>query len=490
MKKYTLLFLLLFPSSTYAQDAFTENDALKIAIKNNPAMNELRLSVTQAEKLFKSNQSLYPWVLNADGGFRFDEQPTADAIQTGTRRSTVFQGGVEILKQFTIGTRLSARLDINRSSSEIPLTLPGLGISEIREIGPNYGTALSFNVTQPLLRGFGSRLYEAPMVSAKQQISLAKLQLKRKAGDLVNDVLRAYWQWVRANWELESAAARVKRTAWLTETTDAQIQAGTLAKLEHDIVEQQSAVAEQALLSAELAVEDAADELRKWVADSEFKPKGMPSKIEIDAPLDLEKSIANAIASSPDMEVFDAEIAAAKLAKINSENEQKAKLDIIGSLSQSGLSDDVLKAFGQVGAVEFTSIFLGLSFSMPLDNGKAERQNEADEIRVNRGKLNKDGALLTLKTQIKKAHRLILVQKRRALLSEKEIGLAKKNLAAIQEKFAAGRASHLEVMQVEDNLLSAELRNRQTKIDLILAAIALRRLDGSLLDHYAIKISE
>ena len=51
MKKYTFLCLILFPALSYAQESdpsFSENDALKIAIKNNPAMNELRLSVTQA----------------------------------------------------------------------------------------------------------------------------------------------------------------------------------------------------------------------------------------------------------------------------------------------------------------------------------------------------------------------------------------------------------------------------------------------------------
>ncbi len=469
---------------------FSEIEALKMAIKNNPTMNELRLSITQAQKVYQSNQGLYPWMLNADGGFRFDEQPTADALQTGTRRSTIFQGGLEILKQFTIGTRLSARLDINRSSSEIPLTIPGLNLSEIRKIGPNYGTSLTLNVTQPLLRGFGSELYEAPMATAKQQISFAQLRLKQQANNLINDVLNSYWRWVRAKWELASAEARVKRTEWLTETTDAQIQSGTLAPIEHDIVDQQTAVAEQALLSAELAVEDAADELKKWVADDTFVLKELPATVNIEETLSLEKSIENAISSNPDIKVFNSEIASAKLAKINSENEKKPKLDFVGSLSQSGLSEDVLDSLSQVGAVEFTSLFLGLSFSVPLDNQKAERQIEADEIRVRRGSLNKDAAIINLKTQIKKAHRLILVQKRRATLSEKEIGLAKKNLEAIQEKFAAGRASHLEVMQVEDNLLDAELRNRQTKIDLVIASIAIRRLDGSLLDHYAITISE
>ncbi|GEM_PF-4380737 len=487
----TLLFILfLLPSTALAEEGtvFTEKEILIIAFKNNASFKEFKLGVKEAQELQKSNSGLYPWLLNADGGFRFDEQPTVDVIQSGTRKSTVFQGGVEIIKQFTIGTRLSARLDVNRSSAEIPFTLPGLNIDQIQKIGPNYGTSLSFNITQPILRGFGSQLYDIPLASARQKTSLAELQLNRQAADLVNNVLQAYWQWVRANWELESARARLKRTAWLTKTTDTQIQAGTLAELEHDIVEQQNAVAEQALLSAELAVEDAADEIKKWVADPDFSPKNIPKKVELGNMHSLEESIKNAIASSPELQLFDAEVDAAKLAQVASENDKKVKLDVIGSLTQSGLSEDVLDSLGQVGSLDFTSFFLGLSFSMPLDNSKANHQNESEKIKVIRAGLKKQAAELALKTQIKKAFRLIHIQTKRAHISEKEIVLAKKNLSAIQEKFSAGRASHLEVMQVEDNLLDAELRNRQTKIDLVLASIALRRLDGSLLDYYSIQI--
>lgn len=470
----------------------TPGKTLKTAIAESPRFTEAGLAVREAELDLEAQESLRPWTLGAEGGTRYDEQPQAGVIESGTRTTTSYNASIELLKQFVYGTSLSTRLDFTRVTSEIPFTVPDLGISEIRTIGPNYGGSMTVSVNQPLWRGFGRSLGELPYDAAKQQKTVAELQRMRTAHDLAAEVLDAYWNWVQAAFDAESQRDALERALMLRDATIAQIEAGQLAELERDIVGQRTAAARQGVVLAEAAQRDAYDSLIVAMGlDPSSAPRWSPPTDVpplADALPSTQQLVEQARDANPDVALLREDVKATELQLRQSENQTDPQLDATASLTQAGLSEQVFGPFEDIATLEFTSLFIGLVFRVPLDNGLAEKQLEADQVAVERSRLRKVEALRNIELGVRQARRALETQRERLDLSEEEVRLARKNLGAMQDKFDAGLASQLEVIQLEDDLQSAELRYTQARIDSLKAQVALQRITGRLLDAYGLEV--
>jgi outer membrane protein TolC len=470
----------------------TPQVTLETAIAENPRFAEAGLAVKEAELDLEAQESLRPWTLNSDGGFRRDEQPTVGIIENGTRISTSYNSNIELLKQFVYGTSLSTRLDFSRVTTEVPFTLPGTGTSQVQVIGPNYGAALTVSVNQPLWRGFGRELGELPFDAAKQQKTVAELQRQRAAHDLAAEVLDAYWTWVRAAFDAQSQRDALGRAESLRDATIAQIEAGQLAELERDIVGQRTAAAEQAVVLAEAAERDAYEGLVVVMGlDPDTAPQWSPPAdvppLTNDLPT-VEALVERARSANPDIALLTQDVLVTELQLRRAEDQTDPQLDATASISQAGLGETVGAPLADIATLEFTSLFIGLVLRVPLDNGLAEKQLEADEVAVERSKLRKAEAIRNIDLRVRQARRALETQRRRLELSREEVGLARKNLAAMQDKFDAGLASQLEVIQLEDDLQSAELRYTQARIDSLRAQVTLQRITGQLLEAYGLSL--
>lgn len=484
-----VLFLLVALSLPSASLALSPAQVLEEAAKQNPRFKEAGLQVQQSTKTLESQQNIRPWTLRADVGLSYDEQPSSGVIEDGTRKTTFGTAGVELLKQFVIGTQLSVRLDWNRSRAEIPFTVPDLNISELRIIGPNFGGNFSARVTQPLLKGFGSEVNELPEQAARIQLDAAELGMNRAAQDLVVDVLSAYWGYTRASMERDALQGSLDRTKAFGELTLAQIEAGQLAELERDIVGQRISQAEQALILAEAQVLDAWEGLEVAMGRS---PGDAPPEPQLgDSPAKnfaFEDVMEQAKASNPELALLKTELQSSELTLVRSRNQTRPQLDAIASLSQRSLSDEVVPSFTQIATLKYTSLFVGLNFIMPLDNTLNTAQLSADEIALQRAEWRYKDALLQIERQVRQALRLYESQKKRAELSAEEIALARKNLEATNLKYAGGLASYLEVMELERTLQDAEIRYAQTLLDVKVALLGVQRLTGELLSEWNVVI--
>ncbi len=473
--------------------ALTPQDAIQNAIQDNPRFAEVGLSVDEAAQQVRAQQSIRPFTLSATGGFNYDEQPSAGVIEDGVRTSTFLSLSATLAKQLVYGTQMSLQVDFNRSEAEIPFNVPQFNISETRTIGPNYANLLQFSITQPILRGFGRDLNDLPLAIAEQNQTVVELQRLRTAHDLTAEVLNAYWSWVRASKEVETVEASLERSRTIAELTIAQIEAGQLAELERDIINQRIAASEQTLLLAETAATDAWQNLQKVMGanygESIPEPPDMLPASTGPVPSN-DELLKTALETNPDIEILDQDIKANELQLRRSGNDIKPQLDAIGRISQASLAEDVPAAFEQVAGLDFTSVFVGLNFVMPLDNGLAENTHDANQIAVERAKIRKTQAVREVEQLVRQARRVLVTQRKRLELSTDEVDLARKNLQALQEKYSAGLATYFEVLEQETALGDAELRNAQSAVDVLQAEVSLRRLTGTLLDAYDVTIRD
>ena len=202
----------------------------------------------------------------------------------------------------------------------------------------------------------------------------------------------------------------------------------------------------------------------------------------------VESALQSARDISPEVALLEQQIESTELSIVRSKDQTLPQLDAVATISQFGLDENVGGALEQVFTLDFTSYFLGLSFAMPLDNGLARKTLEADRVAVQVAEARRDDTLREIELRVRQARRLLETQKRRLELSETEIGLARKNLQAIQAKFEAGLASYLEVLQLEEDLSGAEQRYNEARIDVITSRIALHRITGTLLDEWGVEL--
>jgi outer membrane protein TolC len=486
-----LLIALLVSGLAVGQE-LSPRDVVTSTLQSSPRMTELGLTVKEATLDARAQDSIRPWTLRASAGGQFDEQPSVDVIQSGVRKTTTYLSSVELLKQLVIGTAFTLRFDIARTVAEVPFTVDELNIREIRKIGPNWTASARLQATQPLLKGRSPRANDISATLAQKQVDITELQRRQVAISLMSEALDAYWRWVGAELTVAATSDSLARTKQLSDATVAQIEAGQLAELERDIVAQRMAAAEQTVVTAQSAAMDANENLRKVMGASLGDTKRHSPLVEVPADPpeipEVQVALDAAIRASPDVALLQEQVDAARLAIVRSEDQTRPQLDVVANVAQLGLAEDLGTAFEQVGTLDFTSLYLGLSFAMPLDNGLARRTLESDEVAVMVAQARRDEAMREIELRVRQARRLLQTQKRRLELSATEIELARKNLGAMQAKFEAGLASYLEVLQLEEDLSGAQQRFNEARIDALTARVALQRVTGTLLDDWGLEL--
>src|SRR5579863_9190282 len=143
---------------------------------------------------------------------------------------------------FSTGTQFQAGMTNNRTSTN-------LGFFNL--YNPYLQSALTLNITQPLLRGFGVLSNTRLIIEAKRTIKVGLSQLEQQVMATTTQVSNDYWELVyaRENVKVEEAALGVSQR--LYDENSRRLQIGTLSSL--DVLTAQSQVAsdKQALVQAQ-----------------------------------------------------------------------------------------------------------------------------------------------------------------------------------------------------------------------------------------------
>ena len=173
-------------------------------------------------------------------------------------------------------------------------------------INPSYFSSVHLNLTQPLLRGFGTKAVNAEAIKAGRIIRTAEASLRARAFQTVYDVEEAYWNLVRARENLkvqESSLASSREV--LTRNREA-VRLGTASGSEVLNAETEVARYEDAVLSAGRAVQRPEDHLRKLL---NLPAGGRETIVLLDPPtIEIRKILPEdilraALANRPEMDV-------------------------------------------------------------------------------------------------------------------------------------------------------------------------------------------
>jgi outer membrane protein TolC len=341
---------------------------------------------------------------------------------------------------------------------------------------------LNLTMTQPLLRGFGKTVNEAPVQAARLTYTKGEQALRQTLISKVTDTIGAYrglYQRQEAVRIQESALANLR---YQLQVTTALVNAGRKARADLVDIEQRLAESERQLISDrnQLLLANSTV-LRLMETPDTYLIRVTPESIEalIQAAiaraqtLDPDRLLQTAYQQRPDFLQARLDIDTERFNLISAQDRKRWGLD--------------LQSITSVGANSQTAARLVLSreFGNPTLETDVQRRQVGIEKNTNR----LEQLTLTIQSELTDQLKTIQALQQQIVAAQQASQLAQRQLAIAQTRFKRGQTTIFEVTQKEETFTDALNRELGTKLDFWVALAELDRILGTTLDTWGIALS-
>ncbi len=502
----------------------TLKQALYLAIRNNP---ELRAEMLQPEAALEA-------VRQANAAFdpRLDSKTSVGKTavpaisnfysvgqETFARKEWDWNFGVSKLLSTTNGT-LSIGLDNSRISSNARDWL----------VNPSYNPELVFSLSQPLLRNFGVDFATINVRLAQTGQLRAQYTFEQNLSDFVLQTATDYWNVVRAMENLQVNRGALELAQDTVNFDAAKLKMGMAARI--DVQESQSALEswKAALSSAANQLAAAQAVLRAQVM---LNPSGalVPELIEpVDAPgnqvnVNVEPTTALdlAMANRPELGALRESIREQMLHVRFAENQTLPQLTLgadfglsavsgtarctrfsstvnLGNCALPGATSPQLgtqlplggtyaDALSRLWSAGFYSYAIGLTLEIPLSNDYANSALAQAKIEANQARLRYRDQVSKIVVDVQSSLSALTTAADRARTTKAAADYARAALEAENARYRTGVADTHELLQYQQELISALAYQVQAEADFEIAKLALTHAEGTLLRSFQINFA-
>jgi len=383
-------------------------------------------------------------------------------------------------------------------------------------INPRYGSTLTFDLTQPLLKNFGFKVSRREIIVAKNSWEISENQFQQTLLDTIFNVETAYWILMYSIENLKVQRQSLQLARDLLEENQRKIEVGTMPPIEIYTAQSEVATREADILAAEAAVKNNEDRLKKIVNISaseygefvEIIPSDMPTleKREIT----LEEALATALENRPDLKVVRTDIKTKEFEAKYARNQLLPELNLRASYWSPGVSgtrilyqdDDPFTRIvvGTIpgGATEardealrfnYDNWSIGLTLNIPLNTILSRAEYAQAKISLEQALLNLKDQEQQVFLEITTAVRAVETNYQRVQAYKAARELARKKLEAEQEKFRVGKSTNFFLLQYQRDATDAQSAELKAMVDYILSVANLDRIMGTTFKTKNIKFS-
>ncbi|WKZ18445.1 MAG: TolC family protein [Candidatus Jettenia sp. CY-1] len=368
--------------------------------------------------------------------------------------------------------------------------------NRFRFLNPSVTNFLEARITQPLLKGAGWFYNRSLIYIARNNKKISLAQFKTTAIEVSNFIQEAYWNFVKALEDLKVAQKSLERAEDLLRKNQIQVEAGTLAPIE--IIDAEAGVASrvEAVISAENAIKDSEDELKRIMNLGNNEIISDATIIPIDEPsfepkkIELKDAIKIAMERRPELYELQLRVENAGMQTRRRKNELYPQLDFTGGVRYTGLGEDVSDANSSTVSEDFQGEFFGLSLSIPVGNRSARSEYNKSKIEKRQAHMNVKKKELDIVVEVREAVRDVITNRGRVNATRKARELAQERLESEEKKFSVGRTTSLEVLRAQEDLATAEGNAAKAIIDYEISLGNLEKAKGTILDAYNIMLEE
>lgn len=477
-------------------------DAIVLTLENN---SEVRVQETQVESSkFALLGAHVPFDPTITSSYNINDSLTAPvtALQgTGgvnvNFKSTTQFAQFNYAQTFESGTNVQAGVTSSNNFTNNSFYL----------FNPYITSALTFQVTQPLLRNGWLFANQAPLIIARRSLQQSRASF---AAEVSNNILQAvgqYWAVVEARGSLEVAKSSMDAAEATYKRDKRALELGALPPL--DIYRSESQVASRRVqvIQSEYALKQAEDALRLTIGadqdpyfqalDLELTERPEPEG-ELRT-IDAATALQQALSKRPEFDAANAALSNDETRIRLAHNHLLPQLDLQGTYGSNGVGGTQFSGTGQkttsssinqMFGFGFPTYIAQLSLTLPIRNTTAKtemgnalvsRRNDLYSERQVREQVTLD--VSSAVHQLEQA-KLSIVAGKEAL------DLAKKTMAAEQRKYELGSSTIFLVLEAQTEVASAEQSLLQSEVGYQLAVAAVDHATGALLDPYHVQIAE
>ena len=384
-------------------------------------------------------------------------------------------------------------------------------------INPRYGTTLSFNLTQPLLRNFGLKINRQEILVARNNLGVSEENLKATLMTTVYNVESAYWNLVYSIENLDVRRQSLKLAQDLLEKNQRSVEVGTLAPIEVLSAQAEVATREADLIQAETQIKSNEDQLKLLLHITGDEDKNITAFVPKDKPtyvvreVNLEEALAAAIANRTELKIAQLGLQNDRLNLSFAKNQTLPDLNLSASFSSPGIDGTRLiysdndPIFGTLigtipggisGALKQTASFqypnwnLGLTLSLPLANVFSRASLAQAKLNLRQSMLDLENQKDEVYLEIKNAVRAVDANYKRILAYTKARELAEQKLAGEEEKFRVGQSTNYIVLTYQRDLATARISELNAIVSYNISIAALERSMGTNLQSKNINLTD
>jgi outer membrane protein len=509
-------------------------EALAAALENNKDIEVARQNVKIAEFDLLGSRGAYDPRLSSSSYFERIKSPISSFLSGGSNGSITQNDftGTARLEGLSPALGGSYRLDF----SSIRLTTD----NQFTGLSPQYPTALTFNYTQPLLRGLRVDNNRRQIEIAKKNLSLTDAQFRQRAVETITSVQRAYWDLVFAlrNLQIQRDALRDSRAQ--LEHNKRLVAEGALAPIDVVAVEAQVAGFEQTLFTALEEVARTENNLKNLIAEDRQSEIWNVSLIPTDSVdlatpnVSLSEAMKTAMENRAELQQSNLVREINQIDQTYFRDQTKPQIDLVGSYGVVGLAgaintgainpfastaqirdrvnllselvgvpplptpppqtfpSDLIGGYSQslqnlVGN-RYSNFRVGVQINLPLRNRTAEAQLGRSLVEGQRIATQREQLEQSIQVDVRNSLQAVRSAEARLRAAAAAREASEQQYASEQRKLDAGQSTVFLVLERQTALTVARGNELRAQTDLNKAAAELQRATGNALTGNSIVV--
>lgn len=460
----------------------TLEDAIGLAVKKNFNLQIQANSVESARESLLIAQAGFDPTIGGTFSRSFSESAnTTSRLEGTTSDNTSFRASLDQPLIWTNGS-LSLQTNLSRAATNNPNTF----------LNPNFNNNISLSLSQPLLRNAGPTAARANIESNKIGLSIAYISYKSQILNLISQVETAYFNLVNARETLRIRQMSLETSERFFEETKTRRTTGVAIDLDVLNAEVQVSTNRRNVIQAEDSIRNAEETLLNLINVPEFDTRPGPVKFDPYTEGTPSFAVSYKLARDyyPDTLSAEETLKQMMITLDTLQRNQRPNLNLNAALGYAARSttESYWDAISNLPHDHGNNWTLGLNYSMPWGRRADKARYRQQQISVNSQKLRIEQLQQQLVVSVRQAVRSIETQIAVVDAASRTTELSSRQYEQQKTRYDAGLATAFVVLQAQDALENARFAELGAKLQLRRAATELRRLEGTAIERYRIKL--
>lgn len=460
------------PATDPAAVPITIEEAVAMALEKNLDIAVERLNPTAVDWSIKALEANFNPTATSTVGFNSTYQlPTSQLVGGARVKNDQFTWNFGVNQSLPwLGTTYSVGFNNRRNDNN----------NAFVTFNPQYNSALTAQVVQPLLRGRVTDNTRTQLIVTRINRELTEVQLRTTVTNTLASVRNAYWDLVFAIEVVETARRSLSLAESLVADNRIRVEVGTLAPIDVIQAEAEAAARKQTLAQLEAQARTADLTLKQLIVSgtsdplwaSRLNPVDRPTMAE--QPASLEDALRNALSARTDLterrrnlDITDANMALLK-------NQRLPAANLVANYGGQGIGGTRILRDGTGGNVigtipggysdaldlmwrrEYPTWTAQVVVAYPIGRNPQAAQYERAKIGREQSLTQIRSLELQIASEVTNARLLVDANRERVDSARVARDLSQRRLEAEQSKFDVGLSTNFLVVQAQRDLLTAE----------------------------------